>query len=341
MKLFISAMDFSSDMHAASIIRKIRKKIKVYVYAIGGENLKQVCDFFIKDATKYSTVGFIDVFGVLYRLKQLIETSKYYIKDSDAVIACDSFAFNRYIIKIAKKFSKKVFYYIAPQVWASRTNRVYELKEFTDKVFVIFPFEEDFLRNYGIEAYYVGHPYLEVFKHRILNPHPIRLGLFPGSRRKYIKRHFKLFLEFAELICKKYKADFGFYVRKNSIVPSALIRNEPSNNRNINIALSTSGSITLENGLSGIPSIVAMRVGFLNYIIASSISKINKIAMPNILLNRCIYPELLEKNANIENMFYAFNYVLDRYESINSQLKDLWEVFYSKKIYSIVELISD
>lgn len=159
-KLFIITGEYSGDIHASHVARELKKLYPdVVIEGIGGENLKNAGVKLFTDHSKMSAVGlsFKIIFDHITLGKRLVDYLENEFKP-DLVLCIDYGAFNLNISKFLKKAGIKVFYYIPPQVWASRKWRINTIKKYIDKVLCIFPFEKSMYDSYGIDTHYCGHP---------------------------------------------------------------------------------------------------------------------------------------------------------------------------------------
>ena len=150
--ILIVAGDVSGDLHAANLIREIKAlRPQMHITAIGGRLMKEVSDDFIFDLAAQGAFGFIEPIKKLPRLIKLLKQIRQYIIDQKprAVIAVDFYGFNHQVLNIAAELQVPAFYYVAPQVWASRQYRAKQLARLTQKMFVIYPFEPDFHKKFS------------------------------------------------------------------------------------------------------------------------------------------------------------------------------------------------
>jgi lipid-A-disaccharide synthase len=241
----------------------------------------------------------------------------------DVVVPTDFFGFNQHVARAGKAAGKKVFYLISPQVWASRPGRIQVLKKYVDRMLVLFPFEEALYKQAGVPVTFIGHPFLDRLPpadpEAPLNVEPV-IGLLPGSRKGEVRRHLPLFLRTAGLLARPSRRfllfaapnlsdDFYDEVigpRDRRAFPLEIVRDEKYRRRSgLDLALTCSGSATLENALLGIPMVVAYQTSWLTYEIAKRIVRVEHIAMANILAGRRLVPELIQDQATPEGLAAA------------------------------------
>ncbi len=314
-KIFISAGDPSGDLHAAMVA----EKLKIHGFAIssvGGEKLKDVSEDFIADTVSLETFGFmlsfasvLGLYGVFKKVKDYFRTQK-----PAAALLVDFYGFNIKIAEAASKLSIPVYYYIPPQVWASRYGRIENIKKYINKVFLTLPFEEEIYRKEKIKAIYVGNPLVEIAEEKEDSPQgdTVKIGFFPGSRSHVIKRHIGIINDVAEIIKRKLphkKVSFHLFGLKNlnraytSISSSIGIVYEDDGamkKSDIDIAMSVSGTVATELALCKIPTVIFYKIGWLNAMVLKKLIKTKYVALPNILLDYEVFPECLQENSTPE-----------------------------------------
>ena len=311
--IFISAGDVSSDFHAANLVRAIRQENpEVSVAALGGRNLSAVSDNFVADICELSGFGFFAPVRLYFLLREIFEKTKreWDERKPDKIILVDYYGFNIHLAKEA--FSRKipVYYYVSPQVWASRKGRIKKLARYVKKMLVILPFEEDIYKKAGLDTVFVGHPLLDVIKEDDLKNDgetvPL-IGLFPGSRSSVVKRHLPILEKAAEIINNKIQANFRIVVPEPSgyrgFSKYPLIKSDNFSERaKLTLAITTSGTVSLENALLGIPMLVFYKLSWFNYLLARVLVRVKYIAMANILSGKELVPELIQSRANPEEI---------------------------------------
>ncbi|MCI6918463.1 lipid-A-disaccharide synthase, partial [bacterium] len=164
MKYYIIAGEASGDLHGSNLVKGLLEKDpSAQIRAWGGELMRQAGAEVVKDYRENSIMGFVEVVA---NIGKILGNMKECCKDilafnPDVVILIDYPGFNMKIAKFAKKHGLKVFYYIAPKVWAWKERRVHKIKRYVDKLFIIFPFEVEYFRKWGIETVYRGNPLLD------------------------------------------------------------------------------------------------------------------------------------------------------------------------------------
>ena len=353
-KILISAGDYSADLHGESLVREMRKlDPSLFVTALGGVRLKGVVNEFLRDMVEMDISGFSQPVKQFFSLKKILqdvvfprlESSATHRADErlpcgdsrrvDAVVLIDYYGFNIHIARKAREKNIPVFYFVSPQVWASRRWRIQKLKSCVTKMLVIFPFEEELYRQNGVPVEFVGHPLMDriaaAAREELRSPsngasrhtagarppdvwRTIRLGLMPGSRPKEVTRHLPLMLECAKQLKKQFPStEMILFAVDNipdefyrSLVGQETVRMVRENGYRerlgLTLSLTASGTATLENALLGIPMVVIYQTSWLTYLIARLIIQVPHISMPNILSGKDLVPELVQDRANSRRM---------------------------------------
>ncbi len=324
--VFIAAGDVSGDIHAAHLVEALKTlDPTLQVIAIGGPRLRECTDEFVMDLASQGILGFIEPFKklplfihLLKQVRQIFKTRK-----PNAFIAVDFYGLNYRFLKIAKEENIPAYYYVTPQVWASRQYRAKRLAALTRKMYVIYPFEPDFHHARGGKAVFLGNPLLDKMpaplpkNFNVTDPknHPWKLGLLPGSRRGEITRLTPVFYQTFKEICKTYPHTQGYIF----LLPDAdekefirLMGEEPPANfhfvketdykvrAQMDFLLACSGTATLENALLGVPMLVAYKLFGPTYLIARLVAKVKYISLVNLLADKPLVRELIQQAANVE-----------------------------------------
>ena len=290
----------SGDNHGAALIKALKELDPDFLFAgVGGPQMRPHLSASFADAEELHIMGFSKVIKELPRLIRLMNRlCKEILEKAPAVIiTIDLPDFN---IFLAKKLRRKGFkgllvHYISPSVWAWRSGRIKTMAKTFDLLLTIFPFEPPFFEGSGLKTVYVGNPSLESSQESGLNKEPL-IVIFPGSRASVIRANLPLQLEAAR--------QTGLKIAISAASPNIL----PPLPRDIEIvsdckeliqraslAIATSGTITLELALAGIPTVATYKIGRLNYFLAYHLFRIrhNFYVMPNILLKRMLIPEII------------------------------------------------
>lgn len=320
----IIAGEASGDLHGSGLIRELYKlRPDLYFFGIGGDRMRQAGTELLYHIHEMSTLGFWDVikrfafFRTVYRrLVETIETER-----PDLLILIDYPGLNLRLAKEAKARGIKVFYYIAPQVWAWGSARIKKMASLVDKLAVILPFEEPLFRNAGLDAQFVGHPLLEIvgsnvdrsafFEQHRLDQNKKLIGLLPGSRVLEVKRLLpemvNSFAEFSQeypsvqaVVSKADTVPLNIY-RKilQNHVPVKLLENSTYEiMKNSDLLLVASGTATLESALFHTPMIIVYKVDPLTYLIGKQLIKIDSIGLVNVIAGRQIVSEFIQRQCH-------------------------------------------
>ncbi len=313
MRLFIVAGDPSGDFHASNLAKKIKQlSPQIEIFSGGGKELAKTTIQII-DLEKIAVTG---LFEVLSYLGRIIKAFNFIIKKIEElkpriIVLVDFPDFNLRLAKRLKKKGYKIFYYISPQLWAWRRKRINLIKNYVDKMLVIFPFEEEFYRKYNIPVLYVGHPLIETIPPLLGEKEKEKIiAFFPGSREKEVKKHLPIFLKVKKLL----QANFKFIVVKHPRLTQDLFKEAVREGLQViekkdfemigksYLALASSGTVTLELALLRVPTIVIYKMNLLSWLVLKDMVKTDFICMVNILAKEKIFPEFIQNEASPQNL---------------------------------------
>lgn len=350
-KLFIITGEFSGSMHAVRVVECIKAQYPdIEIEGIGDNNLEKAGVKLFENHSKMSAVGLSPqiVFNHLLLGKRLVDylTKEY---KPDLVLMIDYGAFNLSVSKFLKKHGIKVFYYIPPQVWASRKWRINTIKKNIDKVLCIFPFEVELYKSYGIDVHYCGHPLVkqlpekanrdEFFEKHGLDKDKKLVSIFPGSRVFELKYLMQLFIKSAKLL-KKNHPDLQFIISHAPNLSEEVynkylkgddtfkvIKGENQALLSVSDALIlASGTVALEAALYQVPMIISYRGPWLFYLIYLLVRCIKRVSLPNIIMDKSIVPEVIQGRANVKNIVSETDKILYDDEYRNDYINQLGEV---------------
>ena len=318
-KILIIAGEESGDMYAADIIKNFSKNKDISFFGMGSYMMKKTNAKIIVDSSDLAVVGFFEVLKLYPKLTNALNTIKRSIKkiEPDLIILIDYQEFNFKVAKFAKSNGFKVLFYISPQVWAWRENRIKKIKKYIDTMAVIFPFEKSYYEKYDVKAVYVGHPLIEsgLYKKGNLISDSY-IGFFPGSRINEIKKHIPIIKKTISKIKKKYPNE-KFLISKSKNIDISFYESYFKKEKNIaiiekdniyetikmcKVALAASGTITLQLALMNIPMCVFYKVSSLTFLIAKLLIRVKFISLVNIVVNKSIVKEYIQNEANEENL---------------------------------------
>ncbi len=334
MKYYIIAGEASGDLHAANLIKAIQKKDTHAEFRCWGGDLMQATGAtLVKHYRDLAFMGFIEV---LANLRTILGNIKFCKKDilaykPDALILVDYPGFNMRIATFAKQKGIKVHYYISPQIWAWKENRIKKIKRDVDEMYVILPFEKDFYeKKHGFPVHFVGHPLLDAIADRKqvseklfreehnLTDKPI-IALLPGSRKQEIKKMLSVMLstidtfkEYQFVIAGAPSQDFAFYktfINNNSV---KFVANKTYDLLSISYAaLVTSGTATLETALFKVPEVVCYKGSYISYQIGKRLVDLKYISLVNLILDNEVVTELIQNDFNKNTLEIELHKILD------------------------------
>ena len=335
---YIIAGEPSGDLHGRSLIKEIKKlDSNAKFIGLGGtlmqkEGLETNIDF-----KRLSVMGFIEVLkDIRFFLKLKKNIIQSIIKSKpNKIILIDYPGFNLSIAKSLKNtLNIPIIYYIGPQVWAWKKNRVFKIKKYVDKLVVVFPFEVSWFKKYDLDVKFFGHPLIDQFqtieksdKHK----RPDTVALFPGSRYQEIKKHLPL-LNLAAKKLKQERPNLKFIMNisptqsieevQPHLIPdiSVVQKNSSDVFMSCSAAVVTSGTATLECAITETPFVVIYKASFLSWLIAKFLLSVRFICIVNLLANKEIVPELIQRDANVSSISKKILYLIDNPTQMKNDL---------------------
>jgi lipid-A-disaccharide synthase len=340
MKYYVIAGEASGDLHGSNLIKEIKKLDDAAEFrSWGGGLMQQAGATIVKHYKELAFMGFMEVLMNIRTIFKNIAFCKQDITNykPDAIILVDYPGFNLRIAEWAKQQGIKVIFYISPQVWAWKENRVKKMKLNIDKMLVILPFEKDYYKNkWNWEVEYVGHPLVEVIdKFKMTDEStpktkkPI-IALLPGSRKQEILKKLPIMLEVAPKF-----PNHQFIIARAPSIDDALYNELMKPYTNVSFvtnqtykllsqsaaALVTSGTATLETALFGVPEVVCYKGSNISYQIAKRVIKIKYISLVNLIMDKLVVKELIQNDLTVENLTYELKQLLENPER-EKQLKE-------------------
>ena len=315
MKIAIVAGEASGDLHAAEVVAELKKlDPKLDTFGIGGDLLEREGMRVLHHAREMGIVGLFNVLrhiGMFRRIfKDLLASIER--EKPDAVLLVDYPGFNLRVAQRCKEMGLRVIYYISPQVWAWRKGRVKHIAKYVDHMLVIFPFEEAFYKGHDVKVTYVGHPLIDEMTVEDSRPRlsssKLKVALLPGSRRSEINALLPPMLD----AVKEMKDVDAFIIQAPTISSRELldimersgtiVRIVPHDRGETlaaaDIALSSSGTATLECAIAGTPVVVVYRLSPANYWLAKRVVTLPHFSLINIIAGKQVVPELLQNDVN-------------------------------------------
>ena len=348
-KIFVLTGEPSGDKLASTVISKLKQSNPEVEYlCVGGTHLNSLGVKSIFDLKEITYIGFTSVLLNIFKIRNRInKTVEEIIKfNPDILFSVDSPDFTLRVSERVKKINNniKTIHYVAPQVWVWREGRVKKFKKFLDHILLLFNFEKKYFDKENITNTFVGHPLLEKngrtktdLSHMISKDKKI-ISLFAGSRSSEINLLLPILIDFVKLMNEKFN-DYLFVFHateknKNSINDKLKISNlnntEVISDENIKsqilsgsvFAVSKSGTVSLEICNANVPSIIIYKMNFLNFMIVKFLVKINYANIINIINNKEVIPELIQKECNAKEVYKSVVYFLKNPSLMEQQIKD-------------------
>jgi len=355
-KIFIIAGEASGDLLGGRLLKALKQQaedtgINVDFKGVGGSLMQQEGLVSLFPMEELSLMGAAEIIphlpNLIRRINQTADTAV--DENPDVIISIDSPDFCFRVIKKIKKQTKNIpcVHYVAPSVWAWRPKRAKKVAQFLDHILALLPFEPPYFEREGLPCTFIGHSIVETEvtpqnqnelcqKYGLNKEKPV-LCLLPGSRGSELKRLLPLFKDTAEQLQKKYKKlqfvmptlphlkpklDAAFV---DSPVQPIFITD--SNDKQDAYALSTlalaaSGTVALELGMAGVPTVIGYKMGALSSYLAKKLIKLNYVSLINIILDKPVMPEYLLENCTVENLTQALDQLLSNDKKLQSQKED-------------------
>ena len=351
-KIFILTGEPSGDKLASKVISQIQKNDPNIEYScVGGTHLNSLGIKSIFDLKEITYIGFTSVLLNIFKIKNKInKTVEEIIKfNPDVLFSVDSPDFTLRVAEKVKKINNqiKTVHYVAPQVWVWREGRVKKFKKFLDHVLLLFDFEKKYFDKENIPNTFVGHPLLEKeTKNRtdlsnIISSDKKIISLFCGSRSSEVNLLLPILIDFIILMNKKFdNFTFVFHatdenknlinvkINNTNLENVEVISDEDIKKQILNnsiFAVSKSGTISLEICNAKVPSIIIYKMNFLNFLIVKMLVKIKFANIINIINNKEIIPELIQKECNAKEIYNSVVYFLKNPELMKKQISDCEE----------------
>lgn len=361
-KIFIITGELSGDLHAATVVQELKQTMPdVEIEGIGGKHMANAGVKIFKDHSKMNVVGISlkAIFDHVKLAKEIIN----YLNNSfkpDLVLLVDYGGFNLRIAKFLKKYNFETFYYISPQVWASRKGRIAKIKKYISQLMVIFPFEEKFYKKENITAKYVGHPLVsqlffgynkeDFIKENNLNENKKIVGVFPGSRKFELSYMMPIYTQAIRQIFEHQKK-IQFCISQAENMDEQFLNKYIDGLRHDGIDIKlikgqnhallsssdalilTSGTVTLEAAMYETPMCVCYKGPLPFYWIYLLVRHIKKVSLPNIVADKNIVQEFIQHKAQpelISSEILSLLHNQSKRERMIAELKKIKEKFGEK-----------
>lgn len=351
MKYYIIAGEASGDLHASNLMKALLVEDPNATFRFwGGDKMQAVGGTLVKHYKELAFMGFWEVFINLFTILKNISFCKKNIVDfnPDAIIYVDYPGFNLRIAAWAKKQGFKNLYYISPQIWAWKENRIAKIKRDLDALYVILPFEKSYYKDkHNFEVQFVGNPLVDVVQESLKENDTFRadqkldankpiIALLPGSRKQEIIKMMPTFIAVIErfpqykfIIAAAPGIDFQWYQQFLKDQQVLLVQNQTySLLKNSFAAIVTSGTATLETALFKVPQMVCYRSSFLSYQIAKRIITLPFISLVNLIMDEAIVSEILQNEFTAERIAEELKLITTTQK--REQLLTAYEQLYTK-----------
>ncbi|HET7152206.1 MAG TPA: lipid-A-disaccharide synthase [Candidatus Kapabacteria bacterium] len=332
-RIMLIAGEASGDLHGGGVVRELRALYpQTEIFGIGGDKMQAEGMRLLHHVREMSFLGFAEVIKHLPFIRKVLRECEREIvaRKPDVLLLIDYPGFNLKLARMVRRHNVPVIYYISPQVWAWHASRVKQMKTLIDKMLVIFPFEVPIYEHEHIPVEFVGHPLLEqiktdadpaaakenFFRQNGFDPSKPLVGVFPGSRKQEIERMLPVYAAAIERLQGILPVQAA--VGAAPTVPLDLIRSYLKNSsikilqdqsaslqRYADVAITKSGTSTLELAIAGTPMVVSYKTSALSYAIGRTLAQVDMIALPNIVAGKKIVPEFIQKEATSAHIFAA------------------------------------
>jgi len=357
--IFIAAGEQSGDLHGSGLIKELKSQstqTQLIFNGLGGDLMKSEGLNPLYHIKELATVGFTDVIKKYGFFKKVINECVNFVKEKnpDVAILIDYPGFNiRLAEELRKFYNGKIIYYISPQLWAWHEKRVYKIKQYIDKMLVVFPFEVDFYNKYGVDSEYVGHPLtgrIKKFlsenpkKHRPFGTEKI-ITILPGSRKDEIKQHMPVLLQTIKQLGKEF--DIKVNISKAPSLDDSVFKEFKDDIRNYNLSfenvyglilnsdlvLTKAGTSTMECTLIGTPYLIFYKTYPMNYYLLKPIVKVSNLGIVNILASENIVKEFIQNDFTPAKLLFEARKILtEAYyrQKMTEKFREIWEILGDK-----------
>src|SRR5690554_7991915 len=334
MKYYLIAGEASGDLHGSNLMKALKKEDSEAEFRFwGGDLMKAVGGTEVKHYRDLAFMGFLEVVMNLNTILKNIKLCKADIEayNPDVIIFIDYPGFNLRIAKWAKQKGYPTHYYISPQIWAWKEDRIKDIKRDVDEMYVILPFEKDFYeKKHNFPVHFVGHPLIDAIHNREqVNPEKFKkengldsrpiVALLPGSRKQEIKKMLEIMISMAPnfkghqfVIAGAPSQEKSFYEQFLTFKNVSFVTNKTYDLLSIShAALVTSGTATLETALFKVPEVVCYKGSRISYEIAKRVIKLNYISLVNLILDKEAVTELIQTDFKTRRLREELQKILD------------------------------
>ena len=345
MKYFLIAGERSGDVYGANLIAALLKKDPMaQIVCYGGDEMKAAGGELLSHYKESAFMGFYEVFTNLRVIKKKLNTCKKELLafHPDAVIFIDYPGFNLRMAAFAKRQGLRTIYYISPKIWAWNKGRIKEIRSFVDKLLVIFPFEVPFYKSLNYPVEYVGNPLIEHIDSYELDTsfkrsenHRWNIAFLPGSRKQEVEHSIEMISKLAHQrkdlflwIAGVDNLPIDLYDGIRGLSNVRLVLGKTYEILNLcDAAIVTSGTATLETALWNVPQVVCYKAHPISYLIAKYLVQIKFISLVNLIVDKAIVKELIQKDYTSQNVLREVDLLLVDEKTRRKQLSDYQELY--------------
>ena len=371
MRILISAGEASGEFYGAELIHALRRQLHpndrksgarwgprmpessddtaIDFFGVGGDRMREAGCELLVDAREIAEVGIVEVVkhipNIYRRFREVVREAEK--RRPDAAVLIDFPDFNLRLARELHRRGVPVIYYVSPQLWAWKQRRIERVRQYVDRMLVIFPFEEKFYRERGIAAEFVGHPLADLPQPAVtreqfaaeykLDPRQPWIALLPGSRQGEVARILPVLLEAAKLLGPDYvytvpvastlDADWvASFLRDYSGPPVTLTRDARATLLHARAAAVSSGTSTLEAALIGTPFAMVYGVAPLTWKLGRRLVKVDRFAIVNLIAGRDVVPELVQDDFTPQRVAEALRQILPDGEARTAMLEGFRDV---------------
>ena len=334
--ILIIAGEDSGDLHGASLINELKKiDSNINIFGIGGDKMKAAGMHLIYHVNKMAFLGFVEVLKHLPFIRKVQKDLIEYVKEKEikTAVLIDYPGFNLSIAKKLKKLDIKIVYYISPQIWAWGAGRTKKIRKVIDKMLVVFPFEENFYNQSGVNVEFVGHPLLERIKdYNFLTKNELYqefglekdkeiLLILPGSRIHEVEKILPESIKAAKKIAEEFNMQIVVACAPN--IDDNIFKTARNNDefkvvkgytydlfKYSTVGIVKSGTSTLEAALFELPIVIVYKTSYLTYLIGKRLIRVDNIGMVNIIAEETVVPELIQENVTQERVYAELKKIL-------------------------------
>ncbi len=353
--IFISAGEASGEQYGALLVAALKEQLaasgdSARFYGMGGERMADEGLRCVVRSEDMAVMGLTEVVAHLPRIYRELGKLKRAIRrhPPDVAVLIDFPEIHFRLAKELHRLGVPVIFFVSPQLWAWKKRRIKLVQKYIDKMLVIFPFEEEYYRERGVEAEFVGHPLADLPAQSIsraqfadengLDPAQTWIGLLPGSRPREVRDHLPAILKAAQMLSHSMEYLIPLVPTLNAAQRKRVQRLVEKHGEDLNITLVNdarvalfhcrasvvaSGTATVEAALIGNPFIVIYRVSPLTYAIARWMVKVPHIAMANLIAGKRVVPELIQRDFKAENIVEELERLLPDGPSRQSMMREL------------------